>query len=121
MSAHVPRRILIAPEIACYPLWADDNDREPLCPISPDSLPISQELIAAFDEWDQTWQDHYDDDMRPGPLDLETFDKAGRELWRRLQCELSSRATVDYFSYFTERTESVSPTGGGCFRPSGSE
>lgn len=104
----VPNHILIAPEVACNPLWADYDDGQPPDNVPWNDLPISPELGAAIDAWDLKLQNIYDfNDPASAAFrseeDERAFDEEGRVLWRRLQDELRGWTTVSYFSRLEER------------------
>jgi hypothetical protein len=82
----MPKRLRFAPEWNCHPLWDIDTGNT----VSPWLLPISQDLMARIEEWDDTWQATYvhDDPRESGfknDADYQAYLKEGRELAAELK------------------------------------
>jgi hypothetical protein len=53
-----PKRLRVAPEWGCWPLWNDETGQN----VSHFHLKLPEDLMARIEEWDDLWQATYNDD-----------------------------------------------------------
>jgi len=97
------RKLKVAPEYGTGSIWDDDWDgQRDICP-TPASLGASDDLQAAFEEWEQAWDATYVDDgcsLAGGRFATNdaraAFNRTGEELTARLQAELGPDTVVRF-------------------------
>ena len=94
------RIIKLMAEYESWPVWDMTGDQ--YFNIAPESLPISEGLVAAITAWAETYEATLDrdDPMESGfdsVADEKAFDEEGRKLWRSLRSEMFD-ADVVYYS-----------------------
>jgi hypothetical protein len=87
------RRILVMSEYECDPLWTHDPGRSGT--ISPRELPLSDELVADFEAWAESYNGSFNMEDLNTPnwseAHYQAHDEAGIALARRLKQELPDR------------------------------
>lgn len=94
-------KIRLMADYGCYPLsWADVDKAGN---IDPKTLPPSQETIARFQKWEESYNkklnwDDPDNSSGFSAEEEESFDEEGISLWKELQEELTPDYEVVYFN-----------------------
>ncbi|MDX2158699.1 MAG: hypothetical protein SFW09_19530 [Hyphomicrobiaceae bacterium] len=112
------RRVKVATEHGCYPLWCIDPDNSGN--LMPDMLPISADLVGELEDWAADYthsRDPDDSDARPWKADrYRQHGDAGRRLAVRLATELPHLEVYVPDTYPTESAtdlQRVGPAGRG--------
>jgi GTPase Era involved in 16S rRNA processing len=107
-----PLTVTLMTDWGTGPLWVgfgDGPDSTYLVDEITEVVPISAELLAAIDAWDEQYQSTYNkaqpqDSGILDPAEQAAFNAVGRQLARRLRDELPAEIAVSYVSLDGEET-----------------
>lgn len=93
--------IKVMPDYECFPLWKVGV--QSVENVSPNDLPISQELKGMIYDWQYKFDTTLDknDPLNSGfksDMEMRDFERDGKKIWELLSKELNGRYIVKYYS-----------------------